>query len=236
MKLRVLRLSLCLLAVHLLSACSVLHRAPMPEQSATAGMHHNTMTVAPEEIPMSVRNGSIYAANQDIRLFEDLRASRAGDIITIVLAERTDARKSASTSTSKDEDVTLPGPTLGGRPITQEGIELLNAIFAGSRSFDGEGDSSQSNSLTGSVTVTVSEVLPNGNLAIAGEKWITINQGREFVRISGIVRPYDILPDNSVTSDKVANAQIAYGGKGVIADANTPGWLSRFFSSRWFPF
>jgi flagellar L-ring protein precursor FlgH len=180
-------------------------------------------------------SGAIYAAGTDLRLFEDLRARRAGDILTIRLIERTDASKSATTTTSKGSAVELTDPILAGRPVTSSGTPILNQNAEAQRSFDGQGDSSQSNRLTGSITVTVVRRLPNGNLEIGGEKWITINQGRELVRVTGVVRPFDVQPDNSVSSDKVADAHIVYSGRGAIADANAQGWLSRFFNSPVFP-
>ncbi len=79
----------------------------------------------------------------------------------------------------------MPGPTIAGRPVTVNGTEILNAGIDNSSSFDGEGDSSQSNRLEGDITVTVAQRLPNGNLLVRGQKWITINQGREYVRIQG---------------------------------------------------
>ena len=103
-------------------------------------------------------------------------------------------------------------------------------------SFDGEGASNQSNSLTGDITVTVVESLSNGNLIVQGEKWVTINQGREFIRLKGIIRSIDIGPDNSVPSGKVANAQITYSSKGVLAAANRMGLISRFFHSVLYPY
>src|SRR5690606_34473080 len=102
--------------------------------------------------------------------------------------------------------------------------------------FDGEGDSSQSNRLEGDVTVTVARRLSNGNLLVRGQKWIAINQGKEYVRIQGIVRPIDIEANNSISSLKVADAMISYGGKGALADANRPGLLARFFNLPWMPF
>jgi len=90
--------------------------------------------------------------------------------------------------------------------------------------------------LAGNISVVVSEVLPNGNLVVRGEKWMTLNQGDEFIRITGIVRPQDIDPDNTVSSYLVANARIGYGGTGPVADANVLGWLTRFFISAVFPF
>ena len=105
-----------------------------------------------------------------------------------------------------------------------------------SQSFDGEGDSSQRNQLDGSVSVVVVDVMPNGYLIVEGEKWIGINQGEEFIKVSGIVRPQDVRYDNSVLSTQLANANIAYRGKGALADSNTQGWLARFFNSPIWPF
>ncbi|MBM0108307.1 flagellar basal body L-ring protein FlgH [Steroidobacter sp. S1-65] len=191
----------------------------------------------PEPAPTQEHaNGAIFQAGHDIALFENAVARRVGDTLTIRLNERTNAQKSSSTSTSKATSVELPGPTIAGRPVTRHGTAILNAQVDNSTSFEGEGDSAQSNRLEGDITVTVAQRLPNGNLLVRGQKWITINQGREYVRIQGIVRPIDIDPDNSISSLKVADAQIAYGGKGALNDAATPGLLARFFNAPWLPF
>ena len=191
----------------------------------------------PEPAPTQEHaNGAIYQAGHDIALFENAVARRVGDTLTIRLNERTNAQKSSSTSTSKSTTVEMPGPTIAGRPVTANGTPILNMGVENSSSFDGEGDSAQSNRLEGDITVTVAQRLPNGNLLVRGQKWITINQGREYVRIQGIVRPIDIDPDNSISSLKVADAQIAYGGKGAVNDAATPGLLARFFNVPWLPF
>ena len=181
-------------------------------------------------------NGAIYQAGHDIALFENSVARRVGDTLTIRLNEQTNASKSSSTSTSKSTNVDMSAGAIAGRPVTVHGTEVLNAQVENSTKFDGEGGSSQSNKLQGDITVTVAQRLPNGNLLVRGQKWITINQGREYVRIQGIVRPIDIDPDNSISSLKVADAQIAYGGKGALNDANTPGLLARFFNVPWLPF
>ncbi|MFW6342307.1 MAG: flagellar basal body L-ring protein FlgH, partial [Halothiobacillaceae bacterium] len=112
----------------------------------------------------------------------------------------------------------------------------FNASLGGERSFDGSGNASQENSLDGQITVTVARVLPNGNLIVRGEKFLGINQGTEFVRVSGIVRPQDIGSDNTIDSTRIADARISYGGQGIINDANNMGWLARFFNSPIFPF
>ncbi|HSM27068.1 MAG TPA: flagellar basal body L-ring protein FlgH [Thioalkalivibrio sp.] len=187
-------------------------------------------------VPPQLNNGAIFQVSQRGGLFDDDKARRVGDILTVRLVERTQARKSAATTASKESSVQLQNPTLLGVPVTRNGIPIFNATVDGSRSFDGQGDSAQSNELDGSIAVTVAEVLSNGNLRIQGEKWIRINHGEEYIRLQGIVRPVDIGPDNSILSTQIANVQVAYGGTGTLADSNQPGWLTRLFTSPIFPF
>jgi flagellar L-ring protein precursor FlgH len=158
-----------------------------------------------------------------------------GDILTVMLVERTQASKESSTSTDKGTSIDTGAPIFMGKPVTNNGNPLTNQ-FDSKNSFDGKADSSQSNRLDGSITVTVAGRLPNGNLIVRGEKQITINQGQEYVRLQGIVRPVDIGPQNTVLSTMIGDARITYSGKGALADANRPGWLARFFNSPWFPF
>jgi len=157
-------------------------------------------------------------------------------VLTIVLEENTNATKSAVTTTKKTTTQAMQAPTLLGAPLTVHGRSILNNSLNDASTFDGEGGSSQSNALTGSISVTVAKRLANGNLLVRGQKWITINQGREYVRIQGIVRPIDIGQNNTVPSTMVADATIAYGEEGTLNDANTKGWLARFFDSKWMPF
>jgi flagellar L-ring protein precursor FlgH len=189
-----------------------------------------------QETPPPPSNGSIYQVGRDVTLFENPIARHVGDIVTIVLNEQTDAQKSATTTTAKTTTDTLPGMTLLGAAATIHGTPVLSNNINDATKFDGEGGSKQSNSLNGFITATVAKVLPNGNLYLKGEKWIAINQGQEYIRMSGVIRPIDLAPDNSIASSKVANARISYGGKGAIADSNAQGWLSRFFNSPWTPF
>ncbi|MEO0574599.1 MAG: flagellar basal body L-ring protein FlgH [Pseudomonadota bacterium] len=180
-------------------------------------------------------DGAIYQADLDVRLFEDLRAHRVGDILTIRLQENTTAAKSSSTTAGKSSSADFASPSVLGQNVTRNGNEILSATLSGSSQFNGEGTSAQSNSLDGDITVTVVDRLANGNLVIRGEKWVTLNQGDEFIRLSGIIRPFDIEPDNSVASSRVADARITYSSKGVLAAANKMGWLQRFVQSAWFP-
>jgi len=209
------------IAALLLGGCSLMPRHPEDEFAATW----------PEELPREqAANGAIYQAGYDVALFENAVAHRVGDTVTINLVESTAAQKSSSTSTSKGASIDIPAPVFGGTPLAIGGHEI-SASLDNSRTFDGGGDSSLSNKLQGNVTVTVARRLANGNLVVRGQKWIEINQGREYVRIQGVIRPLDIQPDNSIASYKVADAVIAYGQRGALADANRPGLLSRFFNS-----
>ena len=189
--------------------------------------------VAPR--PMIYNSGSLYQ-ERSISLYEDPKPHQIGDILTIILNEKTSASKKAGTSTKKDDEITTANPTLFGVQPTLKGNNVLEFSVAPEREFNGEADSSQSNSLTGEITVTVVDILPNGNLVVQGEKWFTLNQGKEYIRIAGVVRPMDVLADNTLPSSKLADAQIAYSGEGFLADANTQGWFGQFMNGKWWPF
>jgi flagellar L-ring protein precursor FlgH len=186
--------------------------------------------------PLPVNDGSIYRAGYEMALFADQRARRIGDIITIELIEKTNASKKASTKTKKENSLDVASPTLFGSAVTHIGKQILAATADAKRDFTGEGDSSQSNSLIGRISVTVINVLPNGNLMVRGEKLLTLNQGSERIQLSGVIRAADVAPDNTVLSTQVADAQISYAGEGALADANQSGWMARFFQSGWWPF
>lgn len=217
------------LAALTLTCAGCFSRALMPQEQYAA--------TPPDVVAQADRDtGSIYQSGHEVPLFENSVARRVGDVLTITLEEKTDATKSASTNTAKANKLALTAPTLLGAPVTVHGRSVLENSLDNSSSFDGKGDSSQSNALTGNISVTVAQRLSNGNLLVRGQKWILINQGREYVRIQGIVRPIDITPSNTVPSFKVADASISYGSQGVLQDANAKSWLARFFDSKWFPF
>jgi len=182
-------------------------------------------------------NGSIYQHGRTVQLFEDNKAYRIGDVLSVTLSESTNASKSAETNTDKDDEIDLNALSVfGSLGPSINGNRILNSTLDGEREFSGSGDSAQSNSLSGEIAVTVVDVLPNGNLVVRGEKIIGLNQGSEFIRLSGIVRPEDIDTDNTILSRKIANSRIFYGGGGVIAESNSRGWLARFFDSPAFPY
>ena len=181
------------------------------------------------------KNGSLFQGRA-LSLFEDIKPYRIGDVLTIVLQESTSATKAATTSTKKEDSVDMAAPTIFGKTPTYNGTSILGMTMAPKRDFSGEADSAQSNTLRGEITVTVVDVLPNNNLVVQGEKWFTLNQGKEYIRIAGVVRPLDIDAENKIVSTKLADAQITYSGEGMLADSNTQGWFSRFLSSKWWPF
>ena len=226
-------ISFCLVLTGILLLAALGGCSALPQKKPPKEDDQLSWALQPEP-PAS--NGAIYQVGRDVALFENPVARHIGDTVTIVLSESTAAKKSATTNTAKTTNTTLPGINVLGKAVTIKGNPITSASIDDASKFSGEGDSAQSNSLTGYITCTVTRVLPNGNLYIRGEKWIGINQGSEYVRLSGVVRPIDIAPDNSVPSLKVGAANISYGGKGALADANNQGWLSRFFNSPWTPF
>ena len=181
---------------------------------------------APTLPPPPPANGGIFqAADGYAALYEGARAHRVGDPLTIVLVERTSASKSSSSKLDSTGSFGLVPPSTG--PLSL--FKSSDVAASGTRGFNGKGSSDQANSLSGEVSVTVVAVYPNGTMLVQGQKRVTLNRGDEFVQIKGIVRTADIAADNTVPSTRVADARIAYTGKGDVARASRQGWLSRFF-------
>jgi flagellar L-ring protein FlgH len=223
---RALRALASMAALAALAGCmtGVVKNAKLPP--AAEGPAYRAAQAAPP--PAS---GAIFQPAQSIAFFEDPRGHRVGDVITIRLTEAFNASKTASTQTQKDNSSTLTAPMFAGKlPLNGD------TTLAAKRAFTGNGTATQQNALTGSITAVVTEVLPNGNLVILGERALQLNQGEEFVRVQGVVRVTDVQNDNSVTSDRIADARISYNGQGAIDDSNKQGWLARFFSSALSPF
>ncbi|NRB81304.1 MAG: flagellar basal body L-ring protein FlgH [Saccharospirillaceae bacterium] len=182
-------------------------------------------------VPPPAEKGSIYSASNSTQLFSDKNARRVGDIITIILDEKTTSKKSSNSSSKKKSSTAFTAPTIGGSLIPE-----LSASISNDRSFSGSGGAGQSNQMNGVISVTISEVLSNGVLVVKGEKWITLNNGDEFIRISGLIRPEDIDVENSVSSRLLADARITYSEKGDFANSNKMGWFSRFLNGPFWPF
>lgn len=222
-----MRLIVTVLSLFALAGCASVQKLNPPPPSLPPTPPPNI--VLPPATP-----GAIYRSGNELALFQDQRARNPGDLITIQLVESTNATTSSATKTSKKSDMDLSVTSLFGGTAGKAN-KLLNGAASNGRTFDGSGDSSQSNKLEGQLTVTVASRLPNGNLLIRGEKWLQLNQGNEYVQLQGIVRPADIAPDNSIPSSRVADARIAYGGRGAVANSNVMGWLTKFFNSAYYP-
>ncbi|BBM66254.1 flagellar basal body L-ring protein FlgH [Vibrio alfacsensis] len=214
------------IAVILLAGCAGRQEFIPPEPNA----EEYAPPVLDYTLP-DTKSGSLYRHQYTMTLFQDRRAYRVGDVLTVQLSEETSSSKKAGTQFGKNSTVDFAAPTIGNKTYNEFGVSL-----DGSRNFDGSASSSQGNKLQGAITVTVHEVLPNGVLRISGEKWLRLNQGDEFIRLTGIVRVDDISRSNQVSSQRIADARITYAGRGALADSNAAGWLTQFFNSPWIPF
>ncbi|ARN73058.1 flagellar basal body L-ring protein FlgH [Oceanicoccus sagamiensis] len=223
-----IRHSLLVMVTAMLGACTI-GPEPLPDDPAYA-----PVIPASTEIPQPNRGG-IYRPNFSVALFEDRRATRVGDIISVILSERTQSSKSADTEITKENDISFEAGNILGVPPSLGDYNLQTEVSQ-NRELTGEASSDQSNSLSGSIAVTVSEILPNGLMVVRGEKWMTFNRGEEFIRIRGLIRQEDVQPDNTILSTRLADARITYSGTGDLADANKQGWGSRFFNSEYWPF
>lgn len=191
---------------------------------------HQPMTARPEARSVSASsNGAIFNVTSSRPLFEDRRARFVGDTITINIAEKTTASKNSENKTTRSTSVKAAIPTVNGLPLKT--LQGTNFAASGSNDFDGKGQNTSANDFTSSLTVTVIEVLPNGNLLVSGEKQIGLKEGEEFIRFSGVVNPNNITSANTVQSTQVADARIEYKANGFIDSAQAMGWLSRFFLS-----
>jgi flagellar L-ring protein FlgH len=188
-----------------------------------------------ENVADIVPDGSIFGNARVNSLYTDIKAHRVGDIISVELNESTTANKNTSNKNSKSNSNSVNALNLGGKPVTINGYNT-SASMGTESEFDGSAKASQSNSLKGNISVSVVKVLANGGLVVRGEKWLMLTNGNEYIRITGIVRSEDVNADNTVSSQKIANARIEYGGTGDFANSTEKGWLSRFFNSKWMPF
>jgi flagellar L-ring protein FlgH len=217
----------------LLLVGTALVAAATPAQAGLFGKSQKQLSAqyapsyAPAPYAAPAADGAIFhAVNGYAPLTSGNRASMVGDVLTIVLAERTQAVKTNSASTDRTGSIGLTPPSVG--PLSL--FRPAEASASGGSEFEGQGNAAQSNALTGEISVTIAQVYPNGTMLVRGEKLVTLNRGDEQIRISGIVRAADVDLYNRVPSTRVADARITYSGSGEIARASKQGWLNRFFS------
>jgi flagellar L-ring protein precursor FlgH len=218
---RVLQSAVICLAV-LVSGCALVPPEPVVTGPLTAP--------PPAPIPATaIPNGSIYqpTAYGNYPLFEDRRPRNVGDIVTVLIQEKTNAAKNVQTSTDREGDAGF-GITTAPDMLPSN---ILNNTFdmSGNNSSQGKGSTRADNTFQGTLTTTVIGVLPNGNLQIAGDKQLAINRGSEHIRFSGVVDPRSITGSGTVLSTQVADARIEFRSQGVMDEVQTMGWLQRFF-------
>lgn len=214
-----------------LAACSTVtpERNVFPNDPDFAPVSSQSLQAPP------TNDGSLFQPRYSIGLYTDQQATKVGDIITVIFDEQYQSSKSAETSADKSSSnnmgvTNIMGTVPGWKNLT------MDTNTANDRQFSGKGEADRSNSLSGQISVTVSDILPNGILRIRGEKWLTLSEGDEYIRISGMIRPQDITPDNTVASSKVADARISFGGRGNLNNSTKQGWADRIFMSPWWPF
>ena len=206
------------------------------EQEKTLPDDPDFAPILPEmEETSIIPTGSLFKANYVNNIYSDSKAHRVGDIISVILSESTQAQKNAKTELKKANSATLdPIVGLGGVGVNFKN-DAIQFGYNQESDFKGDSKTNQGNSLNGNISVHVLRVLPNGNLMIRGEKWMSLNNGDEYIRLTGVIRAQDISSGNTIISSKIANARIQYAGTGTFADMQEQGWLSSFFSSSWWP-
>lgn len=215
----------CIITAVLVTSC-----AQLPKKALVEG----ETSVTPQVPTITNYSGSIYQAAQPSSygyqpMFEDRRPRHIGDVLTIVLQENVSASKSSSITAGRNGSTNLGVKAIPTFIDGALGRGKIDADIAGGNDFKGSGGANAKNTFSGTITVTVQDVMINGNLKVVGEKQIAINQGTEFIRFSGVVNPRTISGNNTVISTQVADARIEYVGNGYIDEAQTMGWLQRLF-------
>ncbi len=219
------RVAFAVCGAMVLGAC-----APLPPEDAP-----EPMPLTAPRIDLSDNGngevGMMFEEERSLRLFEDRSARRRGDLVTVIIEEQTAGNKSVSSSMNRSAGAEIPAPRIG-----DQDLEIAGRPFAfeheGDAAFEGQGQADQATNLTGTITAVVVDTMPNGHLVIQGEKAVTVSQGQEYVVVSGIVRADDVAPNNTVSSNLIANMQLSYTGSETIDDTTKPGWLTRFLMRR----
>jgi len=218
--------AMTMLLAALVSACSA-PRVPVAMNAPT------TARPQPYDPLAAAPTGGIFRANNNVFLFEDRKPRAVGDLLTIQINENLNASQTANSSTEKKTGATVAIPKVTG--LLGHGINGVNLTASGDNIYNGTGQTASTGLFTGTISVTVIEVLANGNLVIAGEKQIGIRQNSETLRLSGVIDPAFIQPGNVISSSQIADVRLDYRGGGYIEEAQTQGWLGRVFNS-WSPF
>lgn len=213
------------LAAMLLGAAALVACQSVPPTNV-----HQPMTARPAPRPdIANNNGAIFNPALSRSLFDDRRARYVGDTLTINIVENTSASTKSNSSANRKSSLEVAVPTISGLP--GKNFQGMTAAASSENDFSGKGEAAAKNAFTGSITVTVIEVLENGNLLVSGEKQVAIGHGQEYIRLSGVVNPTFVSASNTIESSRVADARVEYKESGYISEAQVMGWLARFFLS-----
>ncbi|MGL5290495.1 MAG: flagellar basal body L-ring protein FlgH [Vibrionaceae bacterium] len=201
-----------------------------PREDPTPG-DPNWTPLAPQAAPelYTASTGSLFNVAKVQDYYSDIKPRQIGDVVTVLLQENTQASKTASSDTAKANDLSLTPIEVGGQEI-KLGERNFSYSLTNTNKTSGANNANQSNSIQGAISVEVINVLANGNLVVRGEKWLTLNTGDEYVRLSGTIRPQDISADNTIASTRISNARIQYSATGDRQDLQQQSWLARFFN------
>lgn len=210
-----------------LAGCNV-----MPPQAMTHSPQFEPVYPL-KQVQAATATGAIYVGRQSDSWFGKGRNFQVGDVITVLLNESTQAARSqvGTITRNSTNDMLSPGLAVLGNRLggVMKGVDFSKTDISNK----GTGSADQTASLTGSVAVSVVEVMPNGNLVLRGEKQLALTEGSEVIQVAGIIRPDDVAPNNTVQSRRLANAQIAYRGSGDLANATRAGWGTSTLLKLW---
>ncbi len=180
-------------------------------------------------------DGSLWVNSQsNAYYFQDYKASRVGDTIRVNISETTEGKKEASTDTNRKSKIEATTTNLLGIQTHIPSVtERLGVEAEFEDEFGGGGTTSRKGEFTATITAVVTEVFPNGSMAIEGRREVTLNNEKEMMTLTGIIRPFDISPSNTIQSEKISDAKITYSGRGVLNDKQRPGWLMRILDWIW---
>jgi flagellar L-ring protein precursor FlgH len=205
------------------------NRSPIPDDPFYA-------PIEPAEPPAQINvTGSLFSSSSSSSMYSYIPLYAVGDTLTVLLDEEASAQKSAASNLATDNSYELEPITVPGGTLSINGNEVEFGLNQ-TQDFGGASDADQSHSLSAKLTVSVVNILTNGNLVVRGEKWLVINNGKEYMRVTGIVRPKDISEQNTISSYQIADARIEFSGTGDQADVQTQGWLSSLFNGSLWPF
>ena len=242
-----IKLIVVILTAHLVLSCSsvpedenlvaesatnpnVSQRAVQKKEQEVKPGHVNFRPIRVESNEVvALPSGSLFRDNRAIGLYQPNSKYEIGDMILVKLDENMSAKKNLNFKSQKSDSFTLDPVTLNAGSI-HISDDNLNAEYEQEKDFDSSAESKQSNSLVGDITVFVRDFTHNGNLIVAGEKWMTLNKGKEYIRFSGEIRAVDIEKDNTISSVKVGNSQIEFTAKGSLQDNQDTSLLGTLFS------